>query len=87
MLHLCSAPCKALRFAPPAHTRGLRALTVPCAQMIRGQLRDGRRMLLLSGAHDASMDPLDGLQERSRVFDRFRTRAIRTLVEVHFSRF
>ena len=29
MLHLCSAPCKALRFAPPAHTRGLRALTVP----------------------------------------------------------
>jgi hypothetical protein len=29
MLHLCSAPSKALRFAPPAHTRGLRALTVP----------------------------------------------------------
>jgi hypothetical protein len=29
MLHLCSAPCKALRFAPPAHMRGLRALTVP----------------------------------------------------------
>lgn len=29
MLHLCSAPCKALRFAPPARTRGLRALTVP----------------------------------------------------------
>jgi hypothetical protein len=29
MLHLCSAPCKALRFAPPAHARGLRALTVP----------------------------------------------------------
>jgi hypothetical protein len=29
MLHLCSALCKALRFAPPAHARGLRALTVP----------------------------------------------------------
>jgi hypothetical protein len=29
MLHLCSAPCKTLRFAPPAHARGLRALTVP----------------------------------------------------------
>jgi len=28
MLHLCSAPYKALRFAPPAHARGLRALTV-----------------------------------------------------------
>jgi hypothetical protein len=26
---LCSAPCKARRFAPPAPTRGLRALTVP----------------------------------------------------------
>ena len=29
MLDLCSAPCKARRFAPTAHTRGLRALTVP----------------------------------------------------------
>ena len=29
MLDLCSAPCKARRFAPPAPTRGLRALTVP----------------------------------------------------------
>ena len=29
MLDLCSAPCKARRFAPPAHARGLRALTVP----------------------------------------------------------
>jgi hypothetical protein len=29
MLHLCSAPCKALRFASPVHLRGLRALTVP----------------------------------------------------------
>jgi hypothetical protein len=29
MLDLCSAPSKARRFAPPAHARGLRALTVP----------------------------------------------------------
>ncbi len=29
MFDLCSAPCKARRFAPPALTRGLRALTVP----------------------------------------------------------
>jgi hypothetical protein len=29
MLHLSSAPYKALRFATPAHARGLRALTVP----------------------------------------------------------
>jgi len=28
MLALCSAPSKARRFAPPAHARGLRALTV-----------------------------------------------------------
>jgi hypothetical protein len=58
-----------------------------CAQMIRGQLRDGRRMLLPFGTHDASMDPLDSIEERSRVFDPFRTRAIRPLVEVHLSRF
>ena len=29
MFDLCSAPCKARRFAPPAHAGGLRALTVP----------------------------------------------------------
>ena len=29
MFDLRSAPCKARRFAPPAHARGLRALTVP----------------------------------------------------------
>jgi hypothetical protein len=58
-----------------------------CAQMIGGQLRDGRRMLLPSGTHSASMDPLDGIEESSRVFDPFRTRAISPLVEVHFSRF
>ena len=28
MFDLCSAPCKALRFAPPPRARGLRALTV-----------------------------------------------------------
>jgi hypothetical protein len=33
MPHLCSAPCKALRFAAPAHTRGLRALTVPARRL------------------------------------------------------
>jgi hypothetical protein len=58
-----------------------------CAQMIGGQLRDGRRMLFPSGTHDTSMDPLDGIEERSRAFDRFRTREIRRLVEVHFSQF
>jgi hypothetical protein len=58
-----------------------------CAQMIRGHLRDGHRMLLPSGPHGASIDPSHGPEERSRVFDRFRTREIRPLVEVHFSRF
>lgn len=33
------------------------------------------------------MDPLDGVEESSRVFDPFRTREISALVEVHFSRF
>jgi hypothetical protein len=55
--------------------------------MIGGQLRDGRRMLLPSGTHDASMDPLDGIEESSRLFDPFPTRAISPLVEVHLSRF
>jgi hypothetical protein len=53
--------------------------------MIGGQLCDGRRMLFPSGTHGALIDPLDGLQERSRVFDRFRTPALHPLVEVHFS--
>ena len=39
MLDPCSAPCKARRFAPPAPTRGLRALTVP-ARIRFSQLRD-----------------------------------------------
>jgi hypothetical protein len=36
MLDLCSAPCKARRFAPPAHARGLRALTVPARRSCLG---------------------------------------------------
>ncbi len=51
-----------------------------CAQMITGQLRDGHRMLSPSGMHSALMDPLNGFEERSRVFDRFRTRALDPLV-------
>jgi hypothetical protein len=34
MLDLCSASCKARRFAPPAHTRGLRALTMPARRSV-----------------------------------------------------
>jgi hypothetical protein len=55
--------------------------------MIGGQLRDGRRMLFPSGTNGALIDPSDGLEKRSYMFDRFRTRAFRPLVEVHFSRF
>jgi hypothetical protein len=33
------------------------------------------------------IDPLDGLEKHSRLFNRFRTRAVDPLVEVHFSRF
>jgi hypothetical protein len=36
MLDLCSAPCKARRFAPPAHARGLRALTMPARRSCLG---------------------------------------------------
>ena len=57
-----------------------------CAQMILGQLRDGLRMLFLSGRHTVLIDLLNGLGDRSRVFDRFRKRAFHSLVEVHFSR-
>jgi hypothetical protein len=55
--------------------------------MIDRQLRDGRRMLFPSGTHGASIDPFDGLAKRSRGVDRFRTRALHTLVEVHFCDF
>ena len=58
-----------------------------CAQMIGGQLRDGRRMPFPSGTNGALIDPSDGLEKRSYMFDRFRTRAFHPLVEVHFSRF
>ena len=34
MLDLCSASCKARRVAPPARTRGLRALTMPARRSI-----------------------------------------------------
>ena len=34
MFDLCSAPCKARRFAPPAHARGLRALTMPARRSV-----------------------------------------------------
>jgi hypothetical protein len=34
MLALCSAACKALRFASTARARGLRALTPPGAQLV-----------------------------------------------------
>jgi len=36
MLALCSAACKALRFASTAHARGLRALTLPPRSRIKG---------------------------------------------------
>jgi hypothetical protein len=54
--------------------------------MIVGQLRDGRRMLFLSGSNVVLIDLLNGLGDRSCVFDRFRKRALDPLVEVHFSR-
>jgi hypothetical protein len=43
-----------------------------CAQMIHGQLRDGRRMLFLSGTNGLMIEPACGLESGSRVFDRFR---------------
>ena len=36
MFDLCSTPCKARRFAPPARARGLRALTVPARRSCLG---------------------------------------------------
>jgi hypothetical protein len=55
--------------------------------MIGGQLRDGRRMLFRSGTDGAFIDPSDGLEKRSHMFGRFRTRAVHPPIEVHFSRF
>jgi hypothetical protein len=53
--------------------------------MIGGQLRDGRRMLFPSRTNGALIDPSGGLEKRSYMVDRFRTRAFRPPVEVHFS--
>jgi hypothetical protein len=86
MLHLCSAPCKALRFAPTAHARPS-GLDGACAQMIGRHLRDGHRVLFPSGANGALIGPSDDRERRSHMFDRFRTLALHTLVEVHFFRF
>jgi hypothetical protein len=58
-----------------------------CAQMVGRHLRDGRRMLFPSGTNGALIDPLDGLEKHSRLFDRFRTCAFHSLVEVRFLRF
>ena len=58
-----------------------------CAQMIGGQLCDGRRMLFPSGTNGALIDPSDGLEKSSRIFDRFRTRAFHSLAGLHFLRF
>jgi hypothetical protein len=43
MFDLCSAPCKALRFAPPARARRPAGLDGACAQITSWLLRDGRR--------------------------------------------
>jgi len=54
---LCSAPCKARRFAPP--TRVVRAwpagLDGACAQLAGQQLRDGRDLRIQWKAGDASV--------------------------------
>jgi hypothetical protein len=55
--------------------------------MIVGQLRDGLRMLFLSERHGVLIDHSKGLEDRSRMLDRFRARALHPLVEVQFSRF
>ena len=42
-------------------------------------------MRFLSGRHVVLIDLLNGLGDRSRVFDPFRKRVFNALVEVHFS--
>ncbi len=53
MLDLCSAPCKALRFASTAHAhrvaRGLRALTVPARRSRLGHYVMAGGVMMLSG--------------------------------------
>jgi hypothetical protein len=58
-----------------------------CAQMIGGQLRDGPRMLFPSGTNGALIDSSDGLEKRSYMFDRFRTRAFRRSLRFIFRDF
>jgi hypothetical protein len=50
MLDLCSAPSKARRFAPPAHARGLRALTVPARRSRLGHYAMVASLMTLSWA-------------------------------------
>jgi hypothetical protein len=50
MLDLCSAPCKALRFAPTTLTRGLRALTVPARRFCPGHYVMAGGVMTLSWA-------------------------------------
>jgi len=48
MFDLCSAPCKARRLAPPALTRGLRALTVPARRSRLGHCVMVGSLMMLS---------------------------------------
>ena len=48
MLDLCSSPCKARRFAPPARARGLRALTVPARRSGLGHYVMAGSVMMLS---------------------------------------
>jgi hypothetical protein len=50
MLDLCSALCKARRCATTAHTRGLRALTVPPRRSRPGHYVMVGMMMILNGA-------------------------------------
>ena len=54
MLDLCSATCKARRFAPPARARGLRALTVPARRSCPGHY------VMAGGVMMPSWTDLDG---------------------------
>src|SRR5256885_745482 len=49
MFDLRSAPCKARRFAPPAHARGLRALTVPTRRSRLGHYVMAGGVMALAG--------------------------------------
>jgi hypothetical protein len=45
---ICAGPCKALRFAPPARARGLRALTVPARRSRLGHYAMVGNLMTLS---------------------------------------